>query len=96
MAHILSWSEFPKYRADVLNVLPLSKTHHSAFDRELFTIDRDYQIRVNLAFETESELLQQSIVDRAGQRVEMPEGFVNSEYVAQHNASLAWFGCWTI
>jgi len=64
----LSWSEFPEYRADVSNVLPLSKTHHAAFDRERFTIDRDYQIRVNPEFETESELLQRSIVDRPGQR----------------------------
>jgi len=71
-------------------VLPLSKTHHSAFDRELFTIDRDYQIRVNLAFETESELLQQSIVDRAGQRVAMLDGCVDPEYAARHNASLEW------
>ncbi len=90
VAHVLSWSEFPEYRADMSNVLPLSKTHHAAFDRELFTIDRDYQIRVNPDFETESELLQRSIVDRAGQRVAMPDGCVNPEYVARHNASLEW------
>jgi len=71
-------------------VLPLSKTHHAAFDRELFTIDRDYHIRVNPEFETESELLQRSIVDRAGHRVAMPDGCVNPEYVARHNASLEW------
>jgi len=70
-------------------VLPLSKTHHAAFDRELFTIDRDYQIGVNPEFETESELLQR-IVDRAGQRAAMPDGCVNPEYVARHNASLEW------
>jgi len=90
VAHVLSWSDYPQYRADVTNVLPLSKTHHAAFDRELFTIDRDYQIRVNPAFETESELLQRSIVDRAGQRVAMPDECVNAEYVERHNASLEW------
>ena len=90
VAHVLSWSEFPEYRADVSNVLPLSKTHHAAFDRELFRIDRDDQTRVNPEFETESELLQQSIVDRAGQRVAMPDGCVNPEYVERHNASLEW------
>jgi len=87
---VLSRSEFPEYRADVSNVLPLSKTHHAAFYRELFTIDRDYLIRVNPEFETESELLQRSIVDRAGQRVEIPDGCVNLVYVGQHNASLEW------
>jgi len=90
VAHVLSWSEHPEYRADVSNVLPLSKTHHAAFDRELFTIDRDYQIQVNPAFETESELLQRTIIDQAGQRVPIPDGSVNPEYVERHNASLAW------
>jgi putative restriction endonuclease len=42
VAHVLSWSDYPKYRADLSNVLPLSKTHHAAFDRDLFTIDQDY------------------------------------------------------
>jgi putative restriction endonuclease len=37
VAHILSWRDYPAYRADLANVLPLSKTHHAAFDRELFT-----------------------------------------------------------
>ena len=45
VAHVLSWSEYPEYRADLGNVLPLSKTHHAAFDRE-------YQVGVNPSFET--------------------------------------------
>jgi len=90
VAHVLSWSDYPQYRADVTNVLPLSKTHHAAFDRGLFTIDQDYCLRVNPEFETESELLRRSIVDRAGQRVAMPDGHVNLEYVERHNASLEW------
>ena len=90
VAHVLSWSEFPEYRAEVSNVWALNKTHHAAFDQELFTIDRDYRIQVNPEFETESELLQRSIVDRAGKRVAMPDGCVNPEYVERHNASLEW------
>ncbi len=90
VAHVLSWSDYPQHRADVTNVLPLSKTHHAAFDRGLFTIDQDYQIQVSPEFETESELLRRSIVDRAGQRVAMPDGCVNPVYVARHNASLEW------
>ncbi|WP_459889406.1 HNH endonuclease [Halostagnicola bangensis] len=38
MAHVLSWSDYPEYRADLTNVLPLTKTHHAAFDRGLYTI----------------------------------------------------------
>jgi len=90
VAHVLSWSDYPQYRADVTNVLPLSKTHHAAFDRGLFTIDQDYCLRVNPEFETESELLRRSVVERAGQRVAMPDGYVNPEYVQRHNASLEW------
>lgn len=41
VAHVLSWGDYPDHRADLGNVLPLSKTHHAAFDRELFTIDED-------------------------------------------------------
>jgi len=90
VAHILSWSEYPDYRADVSNAFSLSKIHHAAFDRGLFTIDREYEIRVNPSFDTKSELLQRTIVDRAGQRARIPDGCVNPEYVEQHNASLEW------
>ena len=57
VAHLLSWSDDPEYRADLSNVLALSKTHHAAFDRELFTIDQDYRLRVNPSFNTQSDLL---------------------------------------
>ncbi len=90
VAHVLSWSDYPEYRADLTNVLPLSKTHHAAFDRGLFTIDRDYRLHVNPSFETESELLQRTILDRDGERVALPEESLNPEYLAQHNAALAW------
>jgi len=53
VAHVLSWNEYPEHRSDLTNVLPLSKTHHAAFDRELFTIDQEYRIQVNPSFETE-------------------------------------------
>ncbi|WP_321113112.1 HNH endonuclease [Halorussus salinisoli] len=90
VAHVLSWSEYPDYRADLTNVLPLSKTHHAAFDRELFTIDREYRLRVNPSFDTESDLLQRTIVEQAGERVPLPDESLNPEYLAEHNAALAW------
>jgi len=90
VAHVLSWSDYPDYRADLGNVLPLSKTHHAAFDCELFTVDEDYRLRVNPDFETQSDLLQRTIVDRAGERVPLAEGSVDPEYFNRHNAALGW------
>jgi putative restriction endonuclease len=90
VAHVLPWSEYPDYRADPSNVLALSKTHHAAFDRALFTIDRDYELRVNPEFETESDLLERTIVDRAGEPVSLPDGGVDPEYLERHNATLGW------
>jgi len=90
VAHILSWSEYPEHRADLGNVLPLSKTHHAAFDRELFTIDRDCRVRVDPSFETESEVLQRTIVEQAGERIPVPDAGPNPEYVARRNAALDW------
>jgi putative restriction endonuclease len=90
VAHVLSWSDYPEYRADLSNVLALSKTHHAAFDRELFTIDQDYRLRVNPEFETESDVLQRTIIDREGERISIQEESLNPQYVTQHNASLAW------
>ncbi|QIB80153.1 HNH endonuclease [Haloferax volcanii] len=90
VAHVLSWSDYPEYRADLSNVLALSKTHHAAFDRELFTIDQDYRLRVNPEFETDSDVLQRTIIDREGERISIPEESLNPQYVTQHNAALAW------
>ena len=90
VAHVLSWSDYPEHRADLGNVLPLSKTHHAAFDRELFTIDRDYRLRVNPSFETKSDMLQRTIVDQVGERVAIPDESLNPKYVMKHNAMLEW------
>jgi putative restriction endonuclease len=90
VAHVLSWGDHPDLRADLSNVIPLSKTHHAAFDRGLFTIDRDYRLRVNPAFETQSEVLQRTIIDRAGTQVQLPDESVDAEYVGRHNATLEW------
>ena len=90
VAHVLSWSQYPNHRADLSNVLTLSKTHHAAFDRGLFTIDREYRLQVNPTFETESDLLRRTILDRAGEQVPLPEGSVDPEYFQRHNAALEW------
>lgn len=91
VAHVLSWSEYPNHRADLSNVLPLSKTHHAAFDRGLFTIDQDYRLRVNPSFETQSTLLQQTLLNQTGERITVPDQSVDPNYLRQHNAALEWF-----
>lgn len=90
VAHILPWSEYPNRRADLSNVLPLSKIHHAAFDRDLITIDQDYRLRVNPAFETDSDLLQRTIREQAGEPLSIPDRGVNPEYLREHNQRLEW------
>jgi len=91
VAHVLSWSDYPNRRADLGNVLPLSKTHHAAFDRELFTIDAEYRLQVSPSFETESELLQRTIVERDGEQLAIPDGGVGAAYLREYNEGVEWF-----
>jgi putative restriction endonuclease len=92
VAHVLSWSDYPEYRADLSNVLALSKTHHAAFDRKLFTIDRDYQLHVNPEFETESELLQRTLLDQDKKHIQLPErAQIAPTFLEQHNQQLEWW-----
>ena len=88
--HVLSWSDYPEHSVNLSNVLALSKTHHAAFDRELFTIDQDYRLQVNPEFETQSDLLKRTIVDQAGERVPRVAERIDPGYISQHNASLQW------
>lgn len=90
VAHVLSWSDYPEHRANLKNVLPLSKTHHAAFDRELFTIDQQYRLVVNPSFDTQSSVLQQTILNQAGERLPIENGRLDSDLIAKHNANLAW------
>ncbi|MDQ2074537.1 HNH endonuclease signature motif containing protein [Haloarcula sp. H-GB4] len=90
VAHVLPWSDYPQHRADPTNVLPLSKIHHAAFDRELFTIDHDYRLHINPDFETNSDLLKQTIIDRAGESVPQLDGNIKPAYLRQYNDSIGW------
>jgi putative restriction endonuclease len=90
VAHVLSWNDYLEHRADLANVLPLSKTHHAAFDRELFTIDQDYRLRVDPYFETQSNVLQQRIIERAGECISSLEGCIDTEYLSTHNRAIEW------
>lgn len=105
VAHVLPWSDHPDRRADFGNVLALSKTHHAAFDRELFTLDSTYRLRVNPAFETSEaqrassasgetvsgDVLARTLVERNGERVRLPqEARPSPTYLETRNESLDW------
>ncbi len=87
VAHVLPWSDFPEYRTDPANVLCLSKTHHAAFDAGLFTLDGSCRLRVSPEFETESDLLRRTLLDRAGERIELPvDSAAMSGRLREHNS----------
>ncbi|MFC7166711.1 HNH endonuclease [Halospeciosus flavus] len=88
VAHVLPWSGFPDHRTDPRNVLPLSRTHHAAFDAGLFTLDTDYRLQLDPDFETESDVLRRTLVERADERVEVD---VASDYLDRHNRRLDWW-----
>lgn len=90
VAHVLSWGDYPDYRADLSNVLPLSKTHHAAFDRGVFTLDSEYRLLVNPSFETQSALLKETIVDKNGEQIALPGGGVDPDYLHRRNSALEW------
>ena len=71
-------------------MLPLSKAHHAAFDRELFTIDEDYRLRVNPEFETESDVLQQAIIEQHGERIAVPDETLDPAYVQRYKSTIEW------
>lgn len=73
-------------------MLPLSKTHHAAFDRELFTIASEYRLQVSPSFETESEVLQRTIVERDGEQLAIPDDGVETAHLREYNEGVAWFG----
>jgi putative restriction endonuclease len=86
VAHVLPWSDFPESRTDPANVLCLSKTHHAAFDAGLFTLDKSCRLRVSPEFETDSELLQRTLLDRAGEHIELPvDSAVMGGHLRKHN-----------
>ena len=90
VAHVLSWSDFPAHRAKISNVLALGKTHHAAFDRELFTIDSEFRLQINHSFETESEVLTRTIIDQAGEQLSNLDGRVDPKYLRRRNSLLEW------
>ena len=91
LAHVLPRNERPDLAESPENVLVLNALHHRAFDRHLFTIDRDYRLRVNPEFDPTHPFLRETIVERGGEQVSMPvETRPRPGYFEELNATLAW------
>lgn len=91
VAHVLPWSEYPDYRSDMGNVLPLSKTHHAAFDAGLFTLDRNSRLHVSPTFETDSSVLRTTLLERDGQPLDqLSNSPLSASYLEKRNESLSW------
>jgi putative restriction endonuclease len=90
VAHVLSWADHPEHRTDLGNVLPLSALHHAAFGRQLFTIGSNYHLRVNPSFETHSDLLRASILERDGARIDGLDSRLDRAILRRYNIGLPW------
>jgi len=91
VAHVLSWSDHESLRTDPRNVVALDKTHHAAFDAGLYTLDADFRLRVAPAFETDSDLLRRTLLDRDGERVDVDADRLDPAYLERRNRSLDWW-----
>ncbi|MDH5020550.1 HNH endonuclease [Halobacterium rubrum] len=91
VAHVLSWSDHESLRTAPGNVVALDRTHHAAFDAGLYTLDADFRLHVSPDFETDSDLLRRTLVERAGERVAVPNGALDPAYLDERNQSLDWW-----
>lgn len=92
VAHVLPWADHPDLRGDLGNVLPLSRTHHAAFDAGLFTVDEEFTLRVAPSFETDSTVLQRTLHERDGTTVEaLRSAPLSGQFLARHNDALEWW-----
>lgn len=92
VAHVLPWSEHPDHRTDPGNVLALSKTHHAAFDAELFTLDGDFRLHIAPDFDSDSDLLARTLLDRDGSQIALPEDApLAPDHLDRHNRQLDWW-----
>ncbi|MDY6774842.1 MAG: HNH endonuclease [Halobacteria archaeon] len=92
VSHVLSWSDYPEYRHEVENVMVLNKIHHAAFDSGIFTLSQDYRLHVSPDFETESTFLRRTLLEKEGDKIELPEEVrIKPEFLERHNQDLDWW-----
>lgn len=91
VAHVLPWSDHETLRTDPGNVVALDRTHHAAFDADLYTLDADYRLHISPDFETDSNLLRRTLIDQDGTIVDVPRDALSPDYLRRRNDSLDWW-----
>jgi len=91
VAHVLSWSDHESLRTDPGNVVALDKTHHAAFDAGLYTLDADFRLHVSPDFETDSDLLRRTLLERDGERVDVGPDRLDPAHLERRNRALDWW-----
>lgn len=91
VAHVLSWSDHESLRTAPGNVVALDRTHHAAFDAGLYTLDADFRLHVSPDFETDSDLLRRTLLERDGECVAVPNGALDPAYLDERNQMLDWW-----
>lgn len=90
VSHVLDRATHPEIAQDLENVLILDWTHHTAFDANLWTFDELGRVWINPDFDTESQYLDHSLIDRHGEKIESLTA-VKDEYIETHNDGLEWW-----
>lgn len=90
ISHILSRTENQDLTEDIENIILLDWTHHMAFDAGLWTFDESGRLWVKPGFETESDFLKASLIDRHGGKVD-ELAMVADDYIERHNNDLDWW-----
>lgn len=91
LAHVVPRSEAPESAEDPENALVLNPLHHRAFDADLFTLDAERRIRASPSFDPGHPFLRETVVERQGETVSVPEGArLGEEYLATRNSELGW------
>lgn len=90
-SHILDWSDNEAYRGDPVNGLLLCYNHHRAFDLNLFTMTGDGKVVVSPDFRPEDEFLTETLLDRSGETISLPEEPSSAEYLEKHNERVPWW-----
>jgi len=91
LAHILPRSDRPELAEHPENVLVLNALHHRAFDAGLFTLDRDYRIRVSPAFDPGHPFLRETLIERANEPLSLPpDVHLRPDFLEKLNTDLGW------
>nr|WP_305794598.1 HNH endonuclease [Halomarina rubra] len=90
VSHILGRADHPESAEDIENVVLLDWTHHMAFDNGLWTFDETGRIWLRPGFDTASQSLCSSLVERRGEKIQAL-ALVGDQFIEQHNDGLEWW-----